>query len=119
MRIAISAEEKHKESPVNPRFGRAGCFMVYDTDEQSWESIDNIQNLQSSQGAGIQSAALVVNSACKVLITGHCGPKAFVTLLKGDVEVYTTSGSTVQEAVSAFERGELVRLNSADVDGHW
>lgn len=119
MRIAISAEQTTPDSPVDPRFGRARSFMIYDSETEKWESIDNNQNLQASQGAGIQTAANVVNANCAVLISGHCGPKAFVALSKGGVSVYTVQEGRVQDALDAYLAGKLEKIESADVDGHW
>lgn len=119
MKIAVSAEEAKSDGLVDPRFGRAKFFIVHDDTTDTWESIDNIQNLQAAQGAGIQSASTVVNAGCTALISGHCGPKAFTALNKGGVAVYCVAGGTVREAVDLFKRGELKKLENADVDGHW
>lgn len=119
MKIAISAEQPNVESPVDLRFGRAKFFMIHDDENQTWEFIDNEQNLNSAQGAGIQSAANVVNAGCKVLLSGHCGPKAFTALSKAGASVFTVKGGTVQEAVTAYKDGKLKKLVSADVEGHW
>jgi len=119
MKIAVTAENTSPEGMVDPRFGRAKFFHVYDEGKNAWEAIDNKQNLESAQGAGIQSAANVVNAGCKILISGHCGPKAFTALTKAGVEVYTVSGGTVQHAIDSFKQGMLNKIESADVEGHW
>ncbi len=119
MKIAISAEKPNVESPVDLRFGRAKYFMIHDDENQTWELLDNDQNLNSTQGAGIQSAANVVNAGCKVLISGHCGPKAFAALSKAGVDVYIVKGGTVREAAIAYKDGKLNKIESADVEGHW
>ncbi len=119
MKIAITAENSQPESNVDPRFGRAKFFLVYDNRKQQWELIDNKQNFQSAQGAGIQSAANVVNAGCDVLISGHCGPKAFTALSKAGVEIYTVNGGTVKEALEMYNSGKLSKIESADVQGHW
>ncbi|MBN1982950.1 MAG: NifB/NifX family molybdenum-iron cluster-binding protein [Chitinivibrionales bacterium] len=119
MKIALSAQEPTPESGVDLRFGRAKCFMVYDDQSATWQSIDNVQNLQASQGAGIQSASIVVNAGCQVLISGHCGPKAFTALSRAGVEVYTVSGGSVAQALESFKQGTLAKMASADVEGHW
>jgi predicted Fe-Mo cluster-binding NifX family protein len=119
MKIAVSAQQAGPESPVDPRFGRARVFMVFDDEKETWESIDNNQNLQAAQGAGIQSAANVVNAGCTSLISGHCGPKAFRALSSAGVTVYTAYKGTVRDAISAFRSGKLLKLESADVEGHW
>jgi predicted Fe-Mo cluster-binding NifX family protein len=119
MKIAITAQGSLSTIPVDMRFGRAKFFVVYDTDHGTYAAMDNEQNLQAAQGAGIQSAATVVNAGCSVLITGHCGPKAFTALAKAGVEVYGTAGSSVKEAVEAFLAGKLTKLTGADVEDHW
>jgi predicted Fe-Mo cluster-binding NifX family protein len=119
MKIAISAQGHSSDSPVDMRFGRAKAFVIYDSDHSAYSSIDNEQNLQAAQGAGIQSASTVVNAGCAALISGHCGPKAFTALNKAGVAVYAVAGGTVREAIDSFKRGELKKLQVADVDGHW
>ncbi len=119
MKIAVTSQGQYPESPVNPRFGRAQFFMVFDTVDKTYKTFDNKQNLQSGQGAGIQAAATVVNAGCGVLVTGHCGPKAFTALQKAGVDVYTTRDMRVKDAVESFLAGKLTKLSDADVDGHW
>ncbi len=119
MRIAVSAEGRMAESPVDPRFGRTKQFMVFDEGTGGWTILDNEQNFNAAQGAGIQSAARIVNANCEVLITGHCGPKAFAALSKVGVAVYTVGGVTVLEAVDMYHTGKLRKLETADVEGHW
>jgi predicted Fe-Mo cluster-binding NifX family protein len=119
MKIAISAETSSPDGAVDPRFGRAKYFQVFDDATGSWEAVDNTQNLQATQGAGIQSAANVVNAGCGALISGHCGPKAYTALSFAGIAVYTVPGGTVREAVDSLKQGRLTRTGSADVDGHW
>ncbi len=119
MKIALSAQDASPDSSVEARFGRAPWFVVYDDESETWDAVDNDQNLQAAQGAGIQSAANVVNAGCSALITGHCGPKAFTALEKAGVAVYAVDSGTVRQAMDAFKRDDLKRLDGADVDGHW
>ena len=119
MKIAVSSEKETADSSVDSRFGRAKYFMVHDTESGDWSVIDNIQNLQAAQGAGIQSASTVVNAGCGILLTGHCGPKAFAALNKGGVAIYLVSVGTVHEAVDSYKKGSLTKLDTADVEGHW
>jgi len=119
MKIAISSQGTGLDSAVDMRFGRASCFILYDTDDNTFLSVSNEQNLQAAQGAGIQSAATVVNSGCLTLITGHCGPKAYTALTNAGVTVYVTKGGTVQEIIDLFNSGLLKKIDTADVEGHW
>ena len=119
MNIAVTAKGKTLDSELDPRFGRAAQFIIFDSETGEFAAMDNSQNLNAAQGAGIQAAQNVINTGSEVLLTGHCGPKAFRTLNAGIVEVYTLDQGTVQEAIDKFKAGELTKANSADVEGHW
>ena len=119
MKVAITAQGKTLESPVDPRFGRAQCFILIDTDSGGFEVVDNQQNVNASQGAGIQAAKTIADRKAEVLVTGHCGPKAFRTLLSAGIKVVVGAGGTGTEALEKFKSGELKPAEGADVEGHW
>lgn len=106
-------------SPMDPRFGRAQKFIIWDTDAASFALLDNVQNFQAAQGAGIQSARNVANAGVQALITGHCGPKAFAALQAAGIAVYHCQAGTVAQALDMFNSGELTQATGADVEGHW
>lgn len=106
-------------SPVDERFGRARYILVVETDDETFEAVDNEINLNAAQGAGIQAAQTVSRQGAKALLTGHCGPKAFQTLSAAGIEVYTGASGTVQDAVASFKAGQLESASGADVEGHW
>jgi len=111
--------EGSEKGQLDTRFGRAAWFVVFDTDTEKYFSIPNEQNLNLPQGAGIQSAALVVNAGVKVLITSHCGPKAFSVLKKGGVEIFLAADGTVAECIDKYRKRLLRKTEEADVEGHW
>ena len=119
MKVAISCKEHSAEAEVDPRFGRAPCFAIYDTASDAFEFIDNTQSLNSPSGAGVQAAQTILNAEVSALLTGHCGPKAFRALSSADVAIYTNVAGTVQEAVSAFKNKSISPAEEADVEGHW
>jgi len=119
MKVVVTSLGETLESPVDQRFGRARYFVLYDTESEEWSAHDNKQNLEAAQGAGIQAGQTVVNLGAEVVITGHCGPKAFVTLRAGNVEVYPGATGTVKEAIDAFQAGKLKKSEGADVDAHF
>jgi len=119
MIIAITSEGDTTDSRVDPRFGRAKFFLVYNDEYGKWECVDNMQNFQAAQGAGIQAATTIANKKCNVLITGHCGPKAFRALSAAGVAIYLCDSGTVKEAFEKFQKGELKKTENADVQGHW
>lgn len=119
MRIAVTAQGSDMNAPVDPRFGRAKCFIVVNTEAEGYEAVDNSMNLNASQGAGIQAGRNVVELGVEAVVTGHVGPRAFATLQSGGVGVYTGASGTVAEAVEQFKAGALMRQDGADVEGHW
>lgn len=120
MKYVISVKEESVDAKVDSRFGRAQMFALYDSKsgECSWHP--NTQNFQASQGAGIQTAQNVVNLGAEAVISGHCGPKAFMVLQAAGVKVYSIQGDvTLKEAVKQVEAGEVKEMKGADVEGHW
>ncbi len=119
MKVAFTTSGITLDAPMDTRFGRAPKFLIYDMETGGFEVIDNEQNLNAPQGAGIQAAQTVSRTGTACLVTGHCGPKAFKVLQAADVAVYTTDAATVAEALDLFRAGTLSRAQSPDVEGHW
>jgi len=119
MKIVLTANGHDLNASLDSRFGRAANFLVYDTEDGSFSVLDNQQNLNAAQGAGIQAAQAVVASGAEILLTGHCGPKAFRVLQAAGVRTYTTGAATVTAALEEFKAGKLAEIQSADVEGHW
>lgn len=119
MKIAVTSSGDSLDSPLDPRFGRAAKFIIYDLDAEAFEVVDNAQNLNAPQGAGIQAAQHVVNAGVGGLVTGHTGPKAFKVLSAASVPVFLAPQGTVKDAIAAWRRGDLSPISEADVEGHW
>jgi predicted Fe-Mo cluster-binding NifX family protein len=119
MKIVFTTSGNTLQGPLDSRFGRAPKFLVYDLEGNSFEVVDNQQNLNAAQGAGIQSAEAVARLGAKGLVTGHCGPKAFRVLAAAGVKIYNTNARTVAEALEQYRTGKLAEAKSADVEGHW
>lgn len=119
MKVAISSKGTLLASDVDPRFGRAPWFIVVDIDAGTFDLVENTQNLNAAQGAGVQSAQAVAGCRADAVITGHCGPKAFRALKAGGVKVYTGASGTVADAIEQFKAGSLEESAEADVESHW
>jgi predicted Fe-Mo cluster-binding NifX family protein len=119
MKVAVTAQGEDLQSLVDPRFGRARCFIVVDLETGQWEVVDNRGDLDLAQGAGIQAARKIAERQVQFLITGHCGPKAFRTLSAAGIEVVLGAEGTVAEVLERFGRGELKAAPAPDVDSHW
>lgn len=119
MKIVFTTSGDNLNAPLDTRFGRAPKFLVFDLDTDTFTVIDNEQNLNAAQGAGIQSAETVARTGAKCLVSGHCGPKAFRVLSAAGIKVYTSDAQTVAEALKQYRAGKLPQAKAADVEGHW
>lgn len=119
MRIAVTAADNNSDSLLDQRFGRAKYFVIYDTEKNEYSFVNNKQNLNAEQGAGIQAAQTVVQVNVDAVITGHTGPKAFNVLGLAGVKIYYSDAPSVKEALQQFKNGMLSPATGADVEGHW
>jgi len=119
MRIAVTSSGDGLDSAVDVRFGRAAKFVVVDSESNAVEVVDNTQNLNAAQGAGIQAAQNVSEAKVDVVVTGHCGPNAYRALNAAGIKVVNGASGTVAQAVEDFKSGKLKAADDADVEGHW
>lgn len=112
-KIAISSEGPTLQDQVDPRFGRAGGFVIVDTTTMRTEYVDNGASQAMAQGAGIQAAETIANTGAQVLLTGYVGPKAFTALNAVGIAVcQDVDGMTVGEAAEKFKRGDIATAES-------
>ena len=119
MKVVVTAQGPDMASEVDPRFGRAQYFVVVETEDNSCTSLENSQNLNAMQGAGIQAAQQVVKLQAEAVVTGNVGPKAFQALQAADVKCYIGATGTVAQAVKQLVDGQLEWARAANVEGHW
>ena len=118
MKLCITSQGPELSSPVDPRFGRASWFIIYETETGAFEALDNARNLNAASGAGVQAAATVADKGCDWVISGHIGPKALAVLQAGGVKVAVGAEGSV-EAAAAFKDGRLGEATEADVAPRW
>jgi len=109
MKVVLTSSGESLDSPLDPRFGRAQKFILFDTDTNEHQVVDN----------GIQAAQNVSRLNAEYLITGHCGPKAFRTLQAAGIKVIVGVEGTVAEVMEKFKAGKLTPTETSDVEGHW
>lgn len=109
MKIVFAVKGKDWDALIDPYFGRAEGFIVYDeaTSELTWES--NEDNKNGGHGAGIQTSQKVVGYNADILIVGgHIGPKADEILKKSTLKIHSIEGEiTVKQAYDKLKAGEL------------
>ncbi|HJA79894.1 MAG TPA: DUF134 domain-containing protein [Candidatus Desulfovibrio intestinavium] len=107
-KIAISSEGPTLEDVVDPRFGRAGGFVVVELPDMSVSYIDNGVSQTMSMGAGIETAERMARAGVEVVLSGYVGPKAFEALTAAGIKIcQNVEGISVGEAVERYRKGEL------------
>jgi predicted Fe-Mo cluster-binding NifX family protein len=114
MKIVISAQGKHLNSKMDPRFGRSPYFLIVDIDTWDFNVVSN-PNIDVVGGAGIQSAQLIIEKGVDLVITGHCGPNAFRVLEAAGIKIYEGAKGTVKEAIQAYKKGQLKKSLTAQM----
>lgn len=119
MKIALTTQGSTLEALLDPRFGRCRFFILFDSETQLISVIENTQQLNATQGAGIQAAQHVIRAGAQALISGHCGPKAFRVLKAAGIPIYLSDAKPLTEVLQLFDQKALNELTSPDVEGHW
>jgi len=117
MKIAVTSMGTDLDSEVDGRFGRARYILLVDEESNDFEVIDNEENVEAIQGAGIQTAQDVSERGAEWVLTGHVGPKAFKALSTARVRIGTGASGTVRETLRRYKNGEFMEVMEADVQG--
>jgi predicted Fe-Mo cluster-binding NifX family protein len=118
MKIVLTSKSNNLESEIDPRFGRCNYFIIIDVETMSFESISNKSSMASG-GAGIQAAQIVSKTGAEAVITGNMGPNAFKTLSAAGIMVFIGANGTIMDAIQKYKKGELEKINSPSVGGHF
>jgi predicted Fe-Mo cluster-binding NifX family protein len=117
MKVAVSATGSTLDAAVDPRFGRCQIFVLVETDDMTFEAIENESGTLGG-GAGIQSAQRMAREGVKTVLTGNCGPNAHQTLSAAGIEVVVGCSGTVAEAVARFKAGQCQPAAAPNVASH-
>ncbi|MDD3370671.1 MAG: NifB/NifX family molybdenum-iron cluster-binding protein [Alphaproteobacteria bacterium] len=101
MKIAFTTSGKDMSAPMDPRFGRAAGFLIYDTDGKTFTCIEN-KGVDAAQGAGIKAAETIAKAGAQALVTGDCGPKAVQALAQANIHAFSCKDKSVQAALELY-----------------
>jgi len=119
MKIAITSTGTEMNSDLDPRFGRAQYFIIYDIENNKIvEVINNNSNLNASGGAGTSAAQVIADNDATTVISGNFGPNASKGLLAFGIKMYQSDVQKIEEVVAAYQAGTLVEISGATVAGH-
>lgn len=118
MKVCFSIGSPIISAELDPRFGRAAYFLIYDPDLGEQQIIVN-PALEAAGGAGIQAAQFVVSRGCGAVVSGDFGPNAYEALEAAGVKMYLSGNcNTVPEALNGLASGRLELLAAPTVAGH-
>lgn len=118
MKVAVASSGQWLDSMVDEHFGRARCFIVYDTSQDSHEVIDNWQCLECVHWAGTKSVDRLAQAGVSSVIVRYIGPNAFRMLAQAGIDVLFTEESSVVDAVRRFREGKLLPAKAPNCNGH-
>lgn len=102
-KICITSKGKDLDAEIDPRFGRSQYFLIIDPETLDFEVIEN-PNIEAAQGAGIQTAQLILNqNNVGTLLTGDCGPNAQRVLQSSGITVITGISGKIKDALSKYK----------------
>ena len=118
MKIAVSATGPGLEAEVEPRFGRCPYFIIVDTDTMKFEVMDN-SSAMAAGGAGISAGQMVANKGVQAVLTGNCGPNAYLVLSAAGIQIVTGVSGKVRDAVEAYKSGNFQATSQPTVGAHF
>lgn len=106
--IGVSAKGTAPDAPLDPRFGRAEGFVLYDPETRRWSYLSNAEAHTKAQGAGLAAVELLAKARVTTVLSGSIGPKAAKALAAAGIGVVEgADGKTVRQALGvALETAE-------------
>ncbi len=118
MKVAVASQGKELTSASDPRFGRCDYFILFDTETEEWEAIEN-PGVDASGGAGIKTAQDIANREVKAVLVNNIGPNAVEVLNAAGVKIYSGISGTVEESIEMFQSGQLKETSRETVGSHF
>ncbi len=119
MKLAIASSGTSWESQVDRHFGRAGYFVLVDSESRLFRVCGNSTGRQTPYTAGMQAAGALMSLGVEAVIAANIGPKALATFRTAEIPVYRFQGGSIRQAIHRFERGKLPALEEASVCEHY
>ncbi len=103
-KICFSSMGKALNAELDPKFGRAQYFLILDPETSRLEVLEN-PNREAVQGAGIQTAQMILNQSIGTVVTGHCGPNARRVLDSAGITVIEGASGKIEDILENLRTG--------------
>jgi len=118
MIIGICAKEERLDSPVADRFGRAECYVFFNTETQEVSASENSAKNEAS-GAGGSAVRLLNEHGVDVVLAPELGPKAMDAIKAFEIKAYSYGDSkTVKDALDNYQSGKLKQFMTNSTQSH-
>jgi len=117
MKLCIPVKEnKGLKSSVYSHFGSSSAFIICDTDNESFEVLDNSdQHHIHGQCHPISS---INGKEIEAIIVGGIGARAISKLQANNIKVFRSEPGTVEHNLSLFKKSLLPQLTDNDACVH-
>ena len=110
MKIAFATNGKNLESEVVLHFGRAKNFLIFDTENESFEVFENPEI-----GGEELPPDFLAKQGVEAVIAFSLGPRAFEKFKNYKIEVFKAIEGTILENIEKFKEGKLKNLSKEDI----
>ncbi len=100
-RICFTAQGESIEDEIDPRFGRAAFYLIYDPKTKTMESLEN-PNKNLMQGVGPKSVQFLSENNVDVLFTGQIGPNAQRVLQASKIKVISGASGKIKNLLEKY-----------------
>ena len=113
MKVVVTTVSSDIDAAIDPRFGRAACFVIVDPQTMAWEAQAN-PAVDAMGGAGTQAAQVVARAQPEAVISGAFGPNAFQALQAAGIKMFRApQNGTARKAVEDYRAGKLPAVEAS------
>ncbi len=118
MIIAVPSKEEHIESSAESRFGRTKYFVIFDSEANTYSSIEN-KYFEAVSGAGGQTVRQLSELNVEVVLVPEIGPKALDAIKAFDIKAYRYKDiSSVTNIIQLFKEDKLEMILTESHEGY-
>jgi predicted Fe-Mo cluster-binding NifX family protein len=104
MNIAVTAVGKGCDAEVDLRCERACYILIFSSDGDLIETIDNRRNVYATHSPTSEVSQLLARKKVEVILTGPCGWKSQQAMKSAGIEVIFEHSRPVSEALGTYIR---------------
>lgn len=115
MIIAVAIPKPERNSTLSDVFGKSFFFLLHNLADKSEVILSN-PFASELDGAGIQSAKLLIENGVDVLIVRQIGRNPLRFLSSAKLKVYQSEETTASDAIRHFAEGKLTMIEETSKD---